>query len=129
MEVKTNEIVDKYIKLRDKKAKMKADFDASVAEIDSLLDQMEAVIMQELDSQGATSIKTASGTAYIQSRVSASVADWDAYFFGFVVPNQAWEFLERRVSKTAVEQYKAANEDVPPGVNYSETRTVNVRRS
>jgi hypothetical protein len=57
------------------------------------------------------------------------VADRDAFLHGFVIPNEAWEFLENRVSKSAVEQFKEANNDLPPGLNWREERVVNIRRS
>ena len=59
--------------------------------------------------------------------MSASVADWDAVL-DHIRENDAWEMLERRVNKTAVEQFKAVNDDLPPGVNWSETQVVNFRR-
>lgn len=127
--MRLDEIVEKYIKLRDKKAKLKADYDNSVADIDNMLGKIEGLILNNFKEIGADSIKTPYGTAYTSVRTSATVADWDAYFNSFVLPNQAWEFLERRVSKTAVEQFKQAHGDLPPGINYSETITLNVRRS
>lgn len=127
--MKLDEIVEKYIKLRDKKARMKADYDASVADIDNMLDKIEGVILSNFKELGAQSLKTPFGTAYTSVRTTASVADWDAYFTNFILPNQAWEFLEHRASKSAVEQYKNAHGEIPPGINYSETITLNVRRS
>ena len=38
-------------------------------------------------------------------------------------------FLENRVNKTMVDQYKAANDDLPPGLNYRSEVTVGVRRA
>jgi hypothetical protein len=55
------------------------------------------------------------------------VADWDA-FLDHVRENEAWEMLERRVNKTAVEQFKSVEGDLPPGVNWAETQVVNFRR-
>lgn len=122
------EIVAAYIQLRDQKAQRKAEFDASIAELDSTLEKMEAVLLKQFDSLGTESMKTAAGTAYISKRSSATVADWDS-FLAHVRAKEAFELLERRCSKTAVEQYKAANDDqLPPGVNWSAVRTVNVRR-
>jgi hypothetical protein len=37
--------------------------------------------------------------------------------------------LERRVSKAAVEQYKDEHGNLPPGINWREEITINVRRS
>ena len=45
-----------------------------------------------------------------------------------VKDNDAWEILERRVNKTAVEQFKSVNDDLPPGINWSETQVINFRR-
>jgi hypothetical protein len=45
-----------------------------------------------------------------------------------VQENDAWEMLERRVNKKTVEQFKDVNDDLPPGVNWSETQVVNFRR-
>jgi hypothetical protein len=56
------------------------------------------------------------------------VADPEA-FMKHVIENEEWSLLEKRVAKGAVEQYKEANGDIPPGVNYREERVVNIRRS
>jgi hypothetical protein len=37
--------------------------------------------------------------------------------------------LERRASKSAVEQYRDTNDELPPGLNWREEITVNIRRS
>ena len=126
--MKLNELAEKYIILRDKKSQLKAEYDGKVAELESVMDKIEAVLLKTFDEAGIESVKTAAGTAYRSIRTQASVADWDA-FFGFVKLNEAWEMLERRCSKSAVEQYKSANDDLPPGLNWREERVVNIRRS
>lgn len=122
------QVVDKYIALRDKKAQLKAAYDAQVAGIDEMLQRCEAFLLTRMQEQGVESYKTTAGTAYVQTRTSATVADWDS-FLGFVRDNSAWNMLERRVSKTAVDEFRAANDDLPPGVNYRAERVVNVRRN
>lgn len=123
------EVVATYIKLRDRRAKRKAEYEAADAADKEKQEKIEAYLLKEFNESGIDSIKTEFGTAYKSTRTSATVADWDAFFTQYVVPNQAWEMLERRVNKTAVEQFKAANEDLPPGINWSETQVVNIRRS
>ena len=59
---------------------------------------------------------------------SATIADWDAYL-AFVKENDRFDMLEKRCAKLAVEQYRAANDDLPPGVNWKSAVTVNVRRA
>lgn len=126
MQIET--LVEQYIKLRDLKAQKKAAYELEVGKITAVMDKVEARLLQVFEEMGVDSMKTPAGTAYRSTRSSATIADWDT-FFAHVQRHGAWELLERRCSKTAVEQYKAANEDIPPGVNWSEERVVNIRRS
>lgn len=122
-----NQLVEQYIKLRDKKAVMKKEYDDKVFSVDELLDKIEVVLLKTFQETGLESVSTKAGTAYTSSRATAKVADKDQ-FMKFVIEGENWEFLENRVSKEAVEQFKAANDDLPPGISWSEVRTVNVRR-
>lgn len=125
--MKINELVDKYIELRDRKAGVKKEYDDKVAKIEQVMEKMEAVILKHLNETGAESFRTASGTAYKSNRTSATVADWDA-FLAHVQRNEAWELLEHRAAKKAVEEFKAANDDLPPGINWRSEVVVNIRR-
>jgi len=127
--MKLSEAVSLYIKLRDQKAQMKADFDAQVAPLQEKMDKLEAKLLDVFNQTGMDSVKTEFGTAYATVRTSASIADRDA-FMDFVKANEEWALLEVRVSKTAVEQFRSANDDeLPPGINVREERVVNIRRS
>lgn len=123
-----DQLVEKYIQLRDKKAEHKAAYEAQIASIDAALTRLENHFLAQMQEQGLTSLPTAVGTPYLQHRTSASVADWNT-LLGFIQRNNLWSMLEKRVSTTAVEEYRAANDDLPPGVNWREAVVVNVRRS
>ncbi len=122
-----NVIVSKYIQLRDKKSELKAEYDAKVAKIDEVMDKVEAKLLEHFAATGLESVRTDSGTAYKSSRVSATVADWDS-LLSHVLTTENYQLLEHRVSKKAVEEFKAANEDLPPGVNWREEVIINIRR-
>ena len=127
--MKLSEAVELYIKLRDRKAEMKAEFDAQVAGIQEKMDKLEAKLLEVFNKTGTDSVKTPFGTAYVSTRVSVTTADREA-FMNFVRANEEWSLLEVRPSKTAVEQFRAANgNEIPPGLNIREERVVNVRRS
>lgn len=128
MAVDLNEIVSKYIALRDRKAELKAAFDNSVADINTMLSKCEAFLLTKMTEQGVESYKTSAGTAYRQEKTSVTVADWDS-LLPFIREKGLWNILERRANKTAVDEYRAANNDLPPGVNYRVEHAVNVRRS
>lgn len=125
--MKIDELVEKYIALRDKKAAIKAEYDAKVARIEEVMDKAEAAMLKKFEELGVENVKTKAGTAYKSVRSSATVADWDS-FLHFVKQQDAWEMLEHRASKKAVEEYKAANDDLPPGINWRAEVTINVNR-
>lgn len=129
MALNKGEVVETYIKLRDRRAKRKADYEAADAADKEKQEKIEAYLLKEFNESGVDSIKTPFGTAYKTAKLSVTTADKEAFFHNWVVPNAAWEFLDIKPNKTAVQQYKAAHEDIPPGLNWSETLTVNVRRS
>lgn len=122
-----NDVVTKYIQLRDKKAKLKAEYDKQVAKIDTVMDKVEGALIKYFNETGLESVRTDAGTAYKTTRVSATVADWDA-LLSHILTSENYQLLEHRVNKTAVTEFKAANNDLPPGVNWSEEVTVNIKR-
>lgn len=127
--MKLDELVEKYIQCRDKKGVYKTEYEAKIAKLEAAMEKIEAVLIATFNETGMESIRTDMGTAYKTSRISATVADREAYF-NWVGEDfdERRVFLDSRCNKSAVEQYKAANEELPPGVNWSETIVVNIRR-
>jgi phage host-nuclease inhibitor protein Gam len=126
--MKLSEAVSIYIKMRDKKAQMKAEYMASVAPLDEKMEKLEAKLLDIFNKTGMDSVKTEFGTAYTTTRVTASVADREI-FMNHIKENDDWALLEVRAAKAAVEQYRENNNDLPPGISMREERVVNVRRS
>lgn len=128
--MKLDELVAKYIELRDKKSQLKKQYDEKVAKVDAVMDKMEAIILKTFQDSGIDSARTDAGTAYISTRTSATVGSREE-FLSWVLqdPDERSIFLENRVSKVAVEQFKAANDDLPPGINFRSEVTVGVRRA
>lgn len=126
--VSITEVVAKYIRARDLKAKLEAEHKQHIAPIVAAMDKMEGALLALFNAQGMDSAGCEAGTAYRTTKTSATVGDMDA-FLDFVKTNDAWHFLERRVAKTQVDEYVAANNELPPGINYSSIAAVNVRRA
>ena len=89
--------------------------------------KLEAYIKEQADEQGVDSFKTGNGTAFLTTTDFAQVADWDAVL-EFIKDNDAFDLLEKRVSKTAVRGYIEADKSVPSGINYGTRIDVNVRK-
>lgn len=127
--MKLSDAVGLYIKLRDQKAKMKAEYQDAVAPVQEKMDKLEAKLLEVFNNTGTDSIKTEFGTAYTSTRTSASVADRDV-FMDYVKANEEWSLMEVRASATAIKQFQEASDgDLPPGINITVERTVNIRRS
>jgi hypothetical protein len=123
-----NTLVEKYIQLRDKKAEMKAAYTAKVERIDAALKQIEGVLLHTFNETGMESVRTANGTAYKTTTVSAKVSDWEPCLT-YIRQHDAWELLEHRVGKKAVEEFMADKGMPPPGVSVVTDISINVRRT
>lgn len=123
-----SELIGKYVQIRDKKAEIKAQYDAKIALVDEALSKIEAKLLETFQATGVESVRTDFGTAYTSTRHSCTAADKEA-FLNFIRDNEEWGLLEVRPLKTAVEQYKSMHDDLPPGLNWRSEVVVNVRRS
>lgn len=118
----TDVLIEKYIKLRDKKAQMKTAYEASLAPVEEAMGKIEAYLMKVLDEQGANSISGSTGVAFKTTTTSATVADKEL-FRKFVVENEFWELADIRAAKSGIKEYVDEKEDLPPGINwYTETK-------
>lgn len=127
MELTVDQVIAAYIKLRDKKDSMEAAVKEQVKEVKAKMEKLEAWLREQADAQGVTSFRTKAGTAFMTTTDFANVADWDAVL-DFIKTNEAFDMLEKRVSKNAVRSYIEQNKEVPAGVNYGTRLEVNVRR-
>jgi len=122
------QLVERYIQVRDKKQEIANAAKEKIAKLDALLKKMEGALLATFQDAGIESAKCSSGTAYRSTRSSATVADWEACL-NYIRENDLWHMLERRVSKDAVVQFREEHNDLPPGVNFREEIVVNVRRA
>lgn len=122
-----DQAVETYIKLRSQKEAVEAETKDRVKDIKDKMEKLEAWIMQQADAAGVTSFKTPHGTAFLTTSDFAGVSDWDAVL-DYIKKNDAFDLLERRVSKAAVRAHMDANGEVPAGVSFGTKVSVNVRK-
>jgi hypothetical protein len=121
------ELIGKYVQIRDGKRELEEVHKAKVAKINHVMKKIEGMLLEHFNSTGAESVRTPAGTAYRSVKTTAKVVDRDAYM-QFVQENEAWSFLESRANSTAVEEYLAAHGSLPPGVDVSRYATIGIRR-
>lgn len=127
MNLTIEQAIGAYVKLREKKAQIEAKAKADTKPVVDTMDKIEAYLKEQADLLGVQSFKTDSGTAFLTTSERANVANWDEVL-KFILENEAFDMLEKRVNKTAVREYLSANQAVPPGVNYGTSIEVSVRK-
>lgn len=128
MSFTVEQVVGTYLKLRRRKEAIENEAKEKVAELRASMTKLESWLMQKADDEGVTSFKTSFGTAFVTSTDFANVADWDAVL-AFIKAHEAFDMLERRVSKTAVRSHMEETGDVPPGVTYGTKLSISIRRA
>ena len=129
MGIDTTKLVKAHIKLRDARSAAKKKFDAEDDILKASQEKLEAMMLKFMIDNNSDSVRTEHGTFYRQEDVIPRGEDWDA-FYKWVAKNDAFDFLERRIKKTAVAEYMEANKGkIPPGVSVLREFVVRVRRS
>jgi hypothetical protein len=124
------QIVERYIALRDRKTTLKGEYEKSVAKLEQAMERIEMFLLKQLNDSQSESVRTKAGTFFKSTRTSATCADGQALWDWVMEdPAERAAALEKRVSKAFVEAYEAEHNDLPPGVNVRKEVTVNVRRS
>lgn len=122
-----DQMVKKYIQLRDRKAQLKKTYDEQTEAIDLVLAACEKHFLIAMNEQGLEALPTAEGVPYKTKKTSATVAD-PSMFRQWVVDSGEWAALDIKANKTYVAAYKEEHKDLPPGVNWFEAIAVNVKR-
>jgi hypothetical protein len=121
------DVIRTYMKLREQKAAIEAEMKDRVSSLKAKMEKLEAYLKTQMDAQGLTSFKSEYGTAFLTTTDYANVADWDVVL-DFIRTNEAYDMLEKRVSKIAVRGYIEQAKAVPPGINYGTKLEVNIRK-
>ena len=121
------DVIRTYMKLRDQKAAIEGEVKERISGLKAKMEKLEAWIKTQADVQGVTSFKSEFGTAFLTTTDYANVADWDAVL-NFIRDNEAYDMLEKRVSKIAVRGYIESTKAVPPGITYGTKLEVNIRK-
>lgn len=123
-----DELIGKYVEIRDMKSALKKAYTEKAVKIDAVLTKIEGKLLERFAADGTESVRTEFGTAYKTTNHLCSAAD-KSVFMDFIKNNNEWALLDGRPLKSAVEQYIETHQNVPPGINWTTEVVVNVRRS
>ena len=119
--------VDQYVRLRDLIKTKEDEHKAVLKPYKEMLEKLNSVLLDHLNTINGESVRTDTGTVYRTEKKAASLADPDA-FMRYVIGSEAWDLLDRKANATAVADFIEENTAPPPGVNFSTTFVVGVRR-
>lgn len=122
-------LVKIYVKIRDAKSAAKKEHDKIDADFNEKLATVSTELKARAQAEGVEGFKTEFGTVYLSETMKTSCADWGA-FGKFLEDHDPLEFLEKRISSTAIKDYMKENEgQLPPGVNIFREIEARVRRA
>lgn len=125
---KVDVVIDSYLRLRKTVDEIKDRHKAELAPHNEQMQKLEAWLQMQLLKSGTSSLSAKGiGTAFLQNVTSVTVEDWQAQL-EFIKQHEAWEMLEHRVSKSAVQDYITATGNIPPGLSVKNDVEVRIRK-
>lgn len=123
-----DDVLAAYLALRKRKEDLKKEQAEAMAPVNEQMNKCLLWIQQRMQEQGLTNFKGPSGIAFLQTDTTVSVKDWDATF-EWIKANEQWAVLEKRVSKSVVQDFIQATGEVPPGLHVSTEVAAHIRKS
>lgn len=119
-----------YLKLRDKRAAIKATFDAEDRELKAKQERVKEALLDFCKDNGLDSVKTSAGSFYRTLKTRYWTNDWEA-MNAFIRDNDVPEFYEKRLNQTVVRGFITDELDgeVPDFINLSTEYQVSVRKA
>lgn len=127
MAMTMEELVAKFVAVRDHIDATTELQKEALAPFKKIKEDLGALILNKLQAQGADSVATPSGTAYVSTKRSATIADGEA-FWDYVVGQKAWDLVDKKANAPAVEDFINEHKIMPPGINFTKIQTLGVRR-
>lgn len=123
-----DEMVAQYVRMRDALQVADQAHKDKTAKARKWLETQNNKLLARLNTLGVDNAKTPSGTVYRKTSKSATIADADS-FRRFIIGGEAWDLVDWRANGPAIAAFLDENKEPPPGINYTVTHDVGVRRS
>lgn len=125
-DITPTQVLDAYVAIRDQRNDVVARHKEELAPYTEKIDKLGAWLQRELLTSGLQNFSNKEFVAFLKTNVSVKVEDWESTL-NYIRTNKAYDLLERRVSKAAVEDYEKSGETIP-GIKYNKVQTVHVNR-
>jgi hypothetical protein len=126
--ISVDKLTKAYIKIREAKAVLTAEFKEQDAELSKQMDQIKFALLQHCKDQNVESVRTTEGMFYRTTKTRYWTSDWES-MNKFILENEVPDFYEKRLNQTAVKQFLEENPNLmPPGLNVDSEYMVSVRK-
>lgn len=124
-----NELTRDYMKLRQERERLSADFKSKDDVLKEAQEAVSAKILEICNDQNVNSIRTEHGTIIRSIKSQVHVLDWES-FYEYILEHKALQLLHQRVHTTNFNQFisERLDEGLPPGVNVVREYDVSVRK-
>lgn len=117
-----------FVKLRDKRAELAAQFKAEDDALKDKQDVIKAHLLQHCKDHNVDSVRTSEGMFYRTVKTRYWTNDW-ASMNKFVLEHGVPEFFEKRLNQGVVKEFLEENpETVPPGLSIDSKYEITVRK-
>jgi len=126
--VTLNDLTATYLKLKGKRAELKAKFDEKDADLREKQDAIKRALLDYCKDNDVESVRTENGLFYRSVKTKYWTSDWDS-MYKFVVEHDVPNFFSKSLNQTNVRQFLDDNPDLmPKGLNIDQEYSVSVRK-
>lgn len=128
MSIPVDKLTATYIKIKDKRSELSAQFKETDDKLAAQQDKIKAALLEHCKENNVDSVRTKPGTFFRSVRKTFWTSDWES-MYKFVIDNNVPEFFTKSLNQTNVKQYLEENpESVPPGLNVESKYVISVRK-
>ena len=126
--VPVDKLTAAYLKIKAKRAAIKADFDEKDSKLKEEQDTIRRALLDYCKEQGVESVRTEAGLFYRSMKTRYWTSDWES-MYQFVLEHNVPEFFAKSLNQTNVKQFIEENPDLmPKGLNIDNEYVVSVRK-
>jgi|TARA_R110001592_G_scaffold80457_1_gene239655 hypothetical protein len=117
-----------YIKIRNKRAELKAAFTKEDEGLAHQLDILKRALLSYCENNKVESVRTDEGLFFRSQRIKYWTSDWDA-MHKFVIEHAVPELFDKRLNQTNIRQFLEENPELKPeGLNIDSEYVISVRK-
>lgn len=123
-----NKLVKVFVKMRDKKAELAAEFKAADDAIQVQMDTVKRALLDYCKENGVESARTEAGMFYRTVRSRYWTIDWEQ-MGAFIVEHKCPDLLEKRIHQGNMQAFLQDNPDLrPAGLSVDSEYTITVKK-